>query len=222
MAFRSLSARGQVRCFGICFGFGITNSWGAGCGEHWGSPSVGGEAVLGELQPRGRAGGRAAADAAARAPAPSPRRSIARLPPATRGSSRPGAPRPRAAAGHSGGRIQITSRRQPIRGEGAGPGAPRFPRRASLRGELGGRRGAGSQREAEVLGIPGGTGNTEHGRLHACQRAWGSQHYPNSRAKGLWGVMICPSGSGVPGAQPRVAVRAQWWAAMLACFLLHH
>lgn len=54
-----------------------------------------------------------------------------------------------------------------MRGEGAGPRSPRFPRRASLRGELGGRRGAGSRREGEVLGILGGTGSTERGWLRA-------------------------------------------------------
>lgn len=32
----------------------------------------------------------------------------------------------------------MTARRQPIRGEGAGPRAPRFPRRASLRGSSAG------------------------------------------------------------------------------------
>lgn len=107
------------------------------------------------------------------------------------------------AAGHSGGRIQITARYQPIRGQGAGARAPRFPRPASLRGEHSGRRGARSRGEAEVLGILGGTGSTKHGRLHACQRPWGSQlypDYPDSRPQGMWGVMICPSDTGVPGA----------------------
>lgn len=55
-----------------------------------------------------------------------------------------------------------------MRGEGAGPRSPRFPRRASLRGELGGRRGAGSRREGEVLGVLGGTGSTERVWLAGC------------------------------------------------------
>lgn len=204
VAFLSLSAREQVRCFGICLGFGITNSLGAACGEHWGSPSE----VPGELQPRGRAGGRAAASAAARCrrsvplPGPSPQPRPLDRPPAARDTWEP------APGGATAARRRPPLRRQysnycPVAANqrgGGGVSRPAVPTASFIEWELGGRRGAGSHREAEVLGIPGGTGSTEHGRLHACQRPWGSQHYPDRRAKELWGVMICPSSSGVPGA----------------------
>lgn len=47
----------------------------------------------------------------------------------------------------------------------------------------------------EALGALGMTGC-----MRACQRPWGSQHYPGSRPQGMWGAMICPLGSRVPWA----------------------
>lgn len=108
-------------------------------------------------------------------------------------------------ASHSEGDIQIIARWQPMRGEGAGPRPPPFPRRASLTG--------GSSASGEVLGAIGKLRYWGHwealgafsmtGSTHACQRPWGSQYYPGSRPQRMEGAKICPSGSGVLWAPTR-------------------